>query len=73
MLPGLRFLRQLAIDDASAFACPQPDRAMWGVRAAPWDWRQPIESSAMTLLAVSEAIESLEAIAARAAAAAQPR
>lgn len=68
MLPGLRFLRQLAIDDASAFACPQPDRAMWGVRAAPWDWRQPIESSAMTLLAVSEAIESLEAIAARAAA-----
>lgn len=65
MLPGLRFLRQLAIDEAGAFACPQPRRAMWGVRAAPWDWRQPIESSAMTLLVVSEAIESLEVIAQR--------
>lgn len=68
MLPGLRFLRQLAIDEASGFACPQLRRAMWGVRAAPWDWRQPIESSAMTLLAVSEAVESLETIAERAAA-----
>lgn len=74
LLPSLRFLRQLAIDDASAFACPQPRRAMWGVRVALWDQRQPIESSAMTLLAVSEAIESINAIALRAPAAvpAQP-
>ena len=67
LLPSMRFLRQLSIDDASAFACPQPKRAMWGVRVSPWDQRQPIESSAMALLAVSEAVTSIEEMGRRAA------
>jgi hypothetical protein len=60
-----RFLRQLALDDASAYACPQPERALWGVRVALWDHRQPIESTAMSLLAVQETLESIAWLAAQ--------
>ncbi len=58
----LRFLRQLAADDAWTHACVEPERALWGVRAAPWDPRQPLDASSLALLALTEALGSMERI-----------
>lgn len=60
LIAAMRFLRQLSIDESSAWHCPRADRAMYGVRNGPWDQRQSLEASVMTLLAVGEMIESLE-------------
>lgn len=60
LIAGMRFLRQLTLDETSTWRTPRADRAMYGVRNAPWDQRQSLEASVMTLLAVEEMIESLE-------------
>lgn len=54
LLAGLRFVRQLAIDDSMAYAVFEPRKAKHGVRAALWDSRQPIEATSMALMAVTE-------------------
>ena len=59
LLSGLRFLRQLTLDDQNLWGVTSPEEAQWGVRAALWDQRQPIDASSLTLLAVSETMASL--------------
>ncbi len=68
LLNGLRFLRQLTADDDAKWMYSEPIPG-WGVRASPWDQRMPIEATAMTLIAVSETIRSLDELAKRDAAA----
>ncbi|MCB9845544.1 MAG: hypothetical protein H6811_06130 [Phycisphaeraceae bacterium] len=65
LLVSVRFLRQLAADGVVCHAFAAPDRARWGIRSAVWDQRMPPEASAMTLLTLTELLDSLEAIAAR--------
>ncbi len=62
MLKGLRFLRQLAIDDNWDWCAPEPARAHWGIRAGVFDQRQSLEGTAMTLITVSSAVRSVEAM-----------
>ncbi len=62
LLASLRFLRQLSAGEPEGHMYANPPRAMWGVRASLWDQRQPIESTAMTLLAISETLRSLGAL-----------
>lgn len=64
VLASLRFVRQLAADEAAGFMYQEPSRAMWGIRSALWDQRQTPESTATALLMVVETLESLEARAA---------
>jgi len=68
LLASLRFLRQLTVDENSAWMFEHPESALGGVRASPWDQRMPIEATAMTLIAVSETIHSLDELAKREAA-----
>jgi hypothetical protein len=67
LLSGLRFLRQLTLDDENLWGVTSPEEAEWGVRAALWDQRQPIDASSLTLLAVSETVASLGELATGAA------
>src|SRR5207249_4098581 len=60
VLAGLRFLRQLEADDATAWMYPNRSRALGGVRSAPWDQRMPPDASAMSLLAVCETMKYLD-------------
>lgn len=62
LIGSLRFLRQLQMDDASAWMCQNPRRALGGIRAAPWDQRMPTDASAITLLALSEAARALRTL-----------
>lgn len=62
---GLRFVRQLAMTDDGLFLARRADQAAWGVRGAPWDPTLRVEASAMALLSVSEALDSMARIAAR--------
>ncbi|CAG0977213.1 hypothetical protein PHYC_01568 [Phycisphaerales bacterium] len=59
-IAGVRFLRQMSMDYESAWIAADRRKALWGVRVAPWDPRQPIEATAMTLMTVLEAKESVE-------------
>jgi len=52
----LRFLRQLTADEACGFMYADPGRAAGGVRAAPWDQRQPLEATALSLIAACEVL-----------------
>lgn len=58
ILLALRFLRQLAADETVVHLFPNPQRAIWGVREALWNQRQPADASAMTLLAVTETLRA---------------
>lgn len=60
LLDSIRFLRQLSADGAAAHMYRDQDRALWGVRSALWDQRMPVQASAMTLLAVSETLRSIQ-------------
>lgn len=59
LLGAVRFLRQLAVDEAVAHMIPD-GRWRWGVRAAAWDYRLPPDASSLTLLTVCETIRSLD-------------
>lgn len=63
LLGALRFLRQLTRDESSSWLARDASLAIGGVRAAPWDQRQPLEATAMTLLALVESIEAIERLA----------
>lgn len=60
VLSSLRFLRQLAVDDAASYAAPNPDRARWGVRMSPWDQRQPPEATALSLITTCQTLGALQ-------------
>jgi len=54
----LRFLRQLTVDQSLGHLMANPMLANGGVRAAPWDQRQPSIATSLTLLAVCEALDA---------------
>lgn len=57
LMSSLRFLRQLAVDDAALHMMQEPDIARWGVRAAPWDQRLTLDATAMALLTLVETLD----------------
>ena len=63
LMAALRFLRQLQVDESSAWMYANSGAAMGGIRASVWDSSQPVEASALTLLCIVETLKSLEAIA----------
>ncbi len=65
-LLALRFLRQLTVDDRSAYAYRDRERSVGGVRTALWDCVQPLPATATTLLALLESEDSMRTAAARA-------
>lgn len=65
LLLGVRFLRQLAVDESLRWGCVDWRTAEWAVRASPWDQRAAPEASSLTLLTLTETLRSLRAIEAR--------
>jgi predicted secreted protein len=59
LLAAMRFLRQLMLDDASAYSAEDPAAAIGGIRSSLWDQRQPVDATALTLMAVCEALKTL--------------
>jgi len=59
LLNAVRFLRQLAVDETSGYACPDV-AGLWGVRSSLWDQRQPAEATALTLWSVCEVLDMVE-------------
>lgn len=68
LLAGMRFLHELSVDETLARLFPAPERAIGGVRLAPWDQRMPGEATAMSLLAVCQFRRSMEVMSGAAAA-----
>ncbi len=64
VLASVRFLRQLSVREAEAYAHRYRHRSMGGVRAALWDQRMPPEATAMTLITVCDTLDSLSRLAA---------
>lgn len=58
LLRTLRFLRQLTVDDGLAHLLADPAQVAGGVRAAPWDQRQPSVATSLTLLAACDALDA---------------
>ena len=67
---SLRFLAQLTAGERVAHMYADPAVAVGGVRTALWDQSMPLTASALGLLAVTESLESFEAVAGRNGAAA---
>ena len=63
LLPCVRFLRQLAAGPQTSPLLKEGARTTWGIRSAVWDPRMPGEASALTLMAVSETLRALDAMA----------
>jgi hypothetical protein len=61
LLSATRFLRQLMVDEAAAYSAEDPDAAIGGIRSSLWDQRQPVEATAMTLMAVCDLMKTLGA------------
>ncbi len=59
LLNALRFLRQLTMDEYACYSAVDVEAAIWGVRRSPWDQRLDPQDTAMTLLAVCEAIDAI--------------
>jgi len=66
MLQTMRFVMQVAVRDSLAWSCPDPRRAVGGIRAATWDWKQPIPAQALALVTATETLLSLDAVRQRA-------
>ncbi len=64
LLLAMRYLRQLQVDDASAWMYANPEQAKGGIRAAVWDNAQPTDATSLTLLTVTEFLKSLDKLAA---------
>jgi hypothetical protein len=63
VVEGLRFLRQLTVDEPGTFMFKGPaKRTVGGVKAAPWDIRMPPDATSLSLLTVCEALRSLSAM-----------
>ncbi len=59
LLAGLRFLRQLSVDDYSGYGAEDPEKAMWGIRRSIWDQQLDPADTGMALIAVSEALDAI--------------
>lgn len=57
---SLRFLLQLTVDPPAAQLLPDAQRAMGGVKAAPWDATMSVEASALGLLVVTETLKAIK-------------
>jgi hypothetical protein len=57
---SLRFLLQLTVDPSSGRLLPDPQRALGGVKSAPWDSTMGVEAAALGLLAACQTLESLD-------------
>ncbi len=62
LLEAVRFIRQLQADDSIGWMSPDPAAAVGGVRAAPWDFTLPPDATSLSLLLVTEAIRSIDAL-----------
>ncbi len=62
-LQTMRFVMQLAVRDSLAWSCPDPRRALGGIRTATWDCDQPVAAQALALVTVVETLLSLDAVA----------
>ncbi|MCC6425569.1 MAG: hypothetical protein IT435_01985 [Phycisphaerales bacterium] len=62
LLALLRFLRQLTLDDYSVYSAQNRDESLGGVRRSLTEQRLDPEDSAITLIAVCETLESLDAM-----------
>jgi hypothetical protein len=60
ILPTVRFLRQLAGDDAHAGLFRNPANARFGIRTSPFDQNMPGEASALTLLALCDILDAVD-------------
>jgi hypothetical protein len=67
---SLRFVAQLTAEERISHLYAQPGVAIGGVRASLWDQSMPLTASALGLLAVTESLEGLGAVAGRNGAAA---
>jgi hypothetical protein len=63
LMQAARFLRQLQVDESSAWMYPDPKLAFGGVRASTWDNSLPVDATSMTLLCVTELLKSLDELA----------
>lgn len=60
ILPTVRFLRQLAGDDAHAGLFRNPANARFGIRSSPFDQSMPGEASALTLMALCDLLDAVD-------------
>jgi hypothetical protein len=65
LVHGLRFVRQLSMDEYALYIAADPFLAKWGIRASLWDQRQSPEATALGLITICEALESFHTIAQR--------
>lgn len=63
VLAGLRFVRQLTMDEVSALVARDRARAVGGVQAAAWDPSQPIDATSLGLIAACETLAALDSLA----------
>jgi hypothetical protein len=63
LLAAARYLRQLQVDQALLWRAREPETSMGGIRASTFDQSLPIEATIMTVLAVTELIESADDLA----------
>ncbi len=62
LLHAFRFIRQLQADESIGWMASRPELAAGGLRAATWDQSMPPDATSMALLAVVEALKSLDAL-----------
>lgn len=60
LIQAMRYLRQLQVDEASAWMYADPERAFGGIRAAVWDESLPVDASSLALMCVVEVLKSLD-------------
>jgi hypothetical protein len=61
LLGMMRFLMQLTVRESARWSLRNPQRALGGLRSATWDSDQPLAAQAMALLAITEAVKTLDA------------
>lgn len=61
MTSSLRFLRQLAVDDALLHMMQDEQVSRWGIRASPWDMTLTLDATAMALLTLVEVLDGAAA------------
>lgn len=62
LVSAARFTRQLALDRPAAHLAARRASLLWGLRAAVWDFKQPVSASSMGLIALSEMLDALESM-----------
>ena len=58
LMMAMRFVRQLAADEAVMHMFRDEERALGGIRGALWDQRMPVDAGAMSLIAIVETLEA---------------